>query len=75
MKKLIILMTAAILSTSTAMANDKQGQGAGACTQCATECCFAWGIGLGALVVIGTVVGIIAASASETPSVSHVHHH
>jgi hypothetical protein len=71
MKRLALILTAvSCLGGSTAMAQDTNGRGAAACTKCATDPCVAWGVGIGALVVIGIVVGIVAASASQTKSYS-----
>ena len=72
MKKLAVIMTAmAFLTTSTAMAEQTNGRASAASTRTASDSGFAWGIGLGALVVVGTVVGIIAATSSQTQSSSH----
>ena len=60
-------MTAVLIAT-TAIADHTQGQGAVNSTQSASDNDFAWGMGFGALAVIGTIVGIVAASASQTQS-------
>ena len=72
MKKLALVLTAvAILTNSTAMAEKTSGRAAVASTQTASDSKFAWGIGLAGLVIVGTVIGIVAASASQTHSFSH----
>jgi hypothetical protein len=73
MKKSTLILTAmAFLASTPVMAQKTSGQGAVASTRSASDSGFAWGIGLGALVIVGTVVGIVAASASQSPS-THQH--
>jgi len=72
MKKFVFIFTcAAFFASSPVMADNTSGHGAAAGTVAASDSGFAWGIGLGALAVVGTVVGIVAASASQTQSFSH----
>lgn len=72
MKKFACILTAlALLTNSTVMAANTNGRGAAASTCACSDNGFAWGIALGALAVVGTAVGIIAASSSEDHSFSH----
>lgn len=76
MKKFSVIMTvAALLASNVASAQPTgqkpMGQGAQAATNTASDD-WAWGIGLGGLVVLGVVVGVTAASAASTaPTFSH----
>lgn len=71
MKKIVTFLAAiAFLANSSANAQTS-GQAAAASTRQGSDSNFAWGIGLGALAVIGAVVGIVAASASQTHSSQH----
>ena len=76
MKKFAILaLVVATLGSNAAFAqstNNTTGKGAVAGKNGASNNAFAWGIGLGTLAVVGTVVGLVAASASGSPnSFSH----
>ena len=73
MKKLALVLTAvALLAGNSAHAQTSQpGMGAKSAGTYASDN-FAWGIGLGALVIVGVVVGVTAAAASSSPS-SFVH--
>ena len=67
MKKFsIFLAVIATLSGTTTYAQPT-GKSAAAAKKNATDD-FAWGIGLGALAVLGVVVGLAAAAASHDPS-------
>jgi hypothetical protein len=76
MKKLTVLVAVlATFGTNAAFAQTATpattGKGAAAARTKGSNA-FAWGIGLGALAVVGTVVGIVAASASsDTSTFSH----
>lgn len=70
MKMLASMLTAIALLTGSTVQAQTNGQGSAAGTRTATDNGLAWGIGLGALVVLGVVVGIVAASASEKHSYS-----
>ncbi|MBF8262409.1 MAG: hypothetical protein HW387_74 [Parachlamydiales bacterium] len=71
MKTLATILTAVALLTSTAVTAQTSNGCAAACgTTTASDNGFAWGIGLGALAVVGVVVGIAAASASHDQSFS-----
>lgn len=75
MKKLAIVLAAvATLTSNGAFAQDntkKMGSGAQAATSSSSDN-MAWGIGLGALAVVGVVVGLTAGtSAGSTSSYSH----
>ncbi|HLB53266.1 MAG TPA: hypothetical protein VJK48_06145 [Chlamydiales bacterium] len=68
MKKIAFLMgVVAMLGSNAAFAQDT-GKGANAGTQAGYTSDAAWGVGLGCLAVLATVVGITAASASNSPS-------
>ena len=77
MKKIAtVLAVIATLSGNSALAqtsNNSQAMGQGAQAGAySTQDNFAWGIGLGALAVIGTVVGLAAGTAaSNSNSFSH----
>ena len=75
MKKFcIIAVLAATLVGNAAFAqssNNNMGKGAAAAKNNGSDN-FAWGIALGALVVLGVVVGLTVASAADSPS-SHSH--
>ena len=71
----VILTVLALIGSNTLSAqnttpttNYKSGQGATESSSTGSQNGFAWGIGLGALAVIGTVVGLAASSASSSPS-------
>ena len=72
MKKFtIILATVAVLMSNGAFAQTAKSKGQANAAQAGNMSSsdnFAWGIGLGALAVVGVVVGITAASASSSPS-------
>lgn len=68
MKILTSLLTAVALLTSSAAMAEQTGRGAATSTTTANDNGFAWGIGLGALAVIGVVVGVVASSASHDTS-------
>lgn len=61
------LAVAATLSGSAAYAAQPAGRGAAASRDSANDS-FAWGIGLGALAVLGIVIGLTAAAAADNPS-------
>lgn len=71
MKKIaIIIASFAILSGNSAFAQDggKQiGKGAQAGTYSSSDQ-FAWGIGIGGLAILGTMVGIVAGTSSQGQS-------
>ncbi|HEY4255383.1 MAG TPA: hypothetical protein VGM34_03445 [Chlamydiales bacterium] len=69
MKKLTVLFAVlATLGTNAAFAQPATtGKGAAAARTNGSNA-FAWGITLGAVAVVGTVVGIVAASASSNSS-------
>ncbi|MBI3900598.1 MAG: hypothetical protein HY324_00445 [Chlamydiia bacterium] len=68
MKKLTFLMgVLAMVGSNAAFAQDT-GKAANAGSQAGYTTEAAWGIGLGSLAVLATVVGITVASASSTPS-------
>lgn len=73
MKKFAMIV--AVLATLAGNVGHAQtmnkGTGAGAQAGMCTTTNFAWGIGLGALVVLGTVVGVTVAGATGSPSFSH----
>ncbi len=72
MKKAIAILMAVALVSGSALQAQTTGRGAQAGTNTAGGDSFAWGIGLFGLAVIGTVVGVVAASASQHPtSFSH----
>lgn len=69
MKKFVALLTI-VATLSGSVANAQQpatGKSAAAGKSSATDN-FAWGIGLAGLAGLGVVVGIVAASASSSPS-------
>jgi threonine/homoserine/homoserine lactone efflux protein len=65
MKKLATFIILAALLASPAL-HAEPGRGAQNGTQGGNS--FGWGLGLGGLAVIGVVTGIVAASASSSPS-------
>ena len=66
MKKFTVLFTVlTLLAGNSAFAQTGQGANAGSS---AGSDGMAWGVGLGALAVLATVVGITAASAASSPS-------
>ncbi len=68
MKRLTILLTVlSVLFTAPTFAQ-QSGKGASTASKTASDGNFAWGIGLGALAVLGVVVGVTVASATDTPS-------
>jgi hypothetical protein len=70
MKALITLCVAvAMLASSTVQAQQSGSTGRGAVNGTNSgSSSFAWGMGLGGLAIIGTVVGVVAATASSSPS-------
>lgn len=71
MKKFAIVLTAlAMLSTNAGYAQSTGVRNTGSAASAGTYNAntFAWGIGLGALVVMGIVVGITAGAAASSPS-------
>lgn len=66
MKKFGLLLTAVAMLSANA-AHAQSGNGANAGKNAATND-FAWGIALGGLAVVAVVVGVVAASASSSPS-------
>jgi hypothetical protein len=69
MKKIAILMAVlAMLGTNAAHAQNTTGKGSAAGSSAGTNNGMAWIVGLGSLGVLGTVVGITAASASSSPN-------
>ena len=74
MKKLTILMAVlAMVGSNSAFAqssqnNNSMGKGAAAGTSNGNSGGMAWLVGLGALAVLGTVVGITVATATSSPS-------
>ena len=77
MKKFAILLaTVATLTSNGAFAqgskqNNNMGCGAQAGTYSATSVCFAWGIAIGALVVVGLVVGFAAGAGAQSSNSSN----
>ena len=79
MKKLTILVAAfAMLGTNAAFAQTSTNNNAGTTGKAAAagkssgSNAMAWGIAVGALAVVGTVVGVVAATAAgSTSSFSH----
>ncbi len=72
MKKLaIVVAVLATLVGNVGHAQSMKGTGSGAQAGTCSSNTFAWGIGLGALVVLGTVVGVTVAGATGNPSFSH----
>lgn len=73
MKKIAIMLTAlALLSSNVGHAQSTKMRSSGSAATAGTYNSnnFAWGIGLGALIVLGVVVGITAGAASSSPSSS-----
>jgi purine-cytosine permease-like protein len=69
MKKLTVLLAVVLMMGSNSAFAAPMNSGKGAAASSNTESDdFAWVVGLGALAVLATVVGITAASASSTPS-------
>jgi hypothetical protein len=68
MRKLAVLFTAVAMLTSFGVQAQTTGHGAAASTTSASDTGMAWGIGLAAVAVIGTVVGVVAASATHSQS-------
>ncbi len=70
MKKFAFVLAAiATLTSNGAFAQQRMGSAAQAGTFSASN--FAWGIGLGGLIVLGVVVGLTAGAASSSSSFSH----
>ncbi len=67
MKKFAILLAAFAIVAVTPLQADTHGRAASAAKQ-TTNDCFQWGIALVGLAVLGTVVGLTAASAASTPN-------
>lgn len=67
MKKLAFILAAVATLTSNGVhAQSRVGSGAQAGTYSTTN--FAWGLGLGMLVVTGVIVGVVAGTAASSPS-------
>lgn len=64
----MIIATVATLTNSSAFAQTTKSTGAAAQAGTYSSDSFAWGIGLGALAVVATVVGVTVASAVSTNS-------
>lgn len=77
MKKIAVLMAViATLAGNAAYAQQSMttGKGAAAATSRRANESLAWGIGLGALAVLGAVVGLTAAAAENSKSTSPFNH-
>ena len=68
MKKFSILLTAIAMISSTALQADMPSKNMPAAPKQMANDDFNWGIALGALAVLGTVVGLTAASAASSPT-------
>lgn len=66
MKKLAILMTACAMTLFSTHVHAQTGQGSTQGTDQGNS--FVWGIGLGALAVLATMTGIVAASSTDNPT-------
>jgi len=70
-----ILIIVATLTSQTALAQTTNSKGnVGVAAQAGKDSSsdhFAWGVGLGALAVIGIVVGVVAGTASQGSHTSH----
>jgi hypothetical protein len=73
MKSLIPILTciAMFASVTAPAAENKRGQGASTSTYAASNCFLDVSVAIGALAVIGAVVGVVASSASQTQSFAH----
>ena len=66
MKKLSILLTAIAMISSTTLQADMPSKNVPAAPKMSNDD-FNWGIALGALAVLGTVVGLTVSSAASSP--------
>ncbi len=74
MKKLALLITICGVTFFSNPVNAQIPKNTGEASRAGTtqaETSFAWGIGLGGLVVIGTIAGLVAASARCCSKVAH----
>jgi hypothetical protein len=69
MKKITTCLTLlCLLAGSSAFAAQPATGKAAAASKKAASDCFAWGVALGSIVVVGVVVGVAAAAASSDPT-------
>jgi len=73
MKKLTLVLIAAFFTCFSSMAFSYPGEAAKSGEEEGSNG-FAWGIGLGAAAVVGTVVGLVVTSSTSSPKVSHHSH-
>lgn len=68
MKKIVMLLTLVMILMNNSVFAQQTGKGASASANTASDNSFSWGIGLGALAILGVIVGVTVASATDSPS-------
>jgi hypothetical protein len=68
MKKVTALLTLICLSVHSFGFADQTGKGASVSSQASSDSQFAWGIAIGAIAVLGVIVGLTVSSATSSSS-------